>query len=60
MDAPEAERKQLMRRYLMRWHPDKNAAHDRETATAVIQFLNAKRDWFLSPSVMPETATLLP
>lgn len=60
MDAPENERKQLMRRYLMRWHPDKNTPEDRVMCTVVLQFLNSKRDWFLRPEIIPETATLLP
>lgn len=59
IDAPEAERKQVMRKYQMRWHPDKNVSEDKETATAVIQFLNSKKDWFLDSSGVPEAAPLL-
>lgn len=60
IEAPEPERRQIMRRYLMRWHPDKNPPEDRERATVVLQFLNSRRDWFLGRNVTPESATLLP
>ncbi|CAE8718557.1 unnamed protein product, partial [Polarella glacialis] len=58
-DASEEKRKVLMRKYLMRWHPDKNAAEDKETATEVIQYLNSKKVWFLESAAYPETAPLL-
>eukprot|EP00928_Gymnodinium_smaydae_P017332 TRINITY_DN16626_c0_g1_i1.p1 TRINITY_DN16626_c0_g1~~TRINITY_DN16626_c0_g1_i1.p1 ORF type:complete len:418 (+),score=82.00 TRINITY_DN16626_c0_g1_i1:88-1341(+) len=59
VDAPQEERKQLLRRHQMRWHPDKNVAERRHVATAVTQHLNSKRDWFLGPSPSAETAVLL-
>lgn len=59
IDASEADRKQLMRKYMMRWHPDKNTVDDKEIATAVIQYLNSKKEWFLNPSMHPETSPLL-
>lgn len=59
-DTPLADRKQVMRRHLIRWHPDKNSAEDQEVATAVLQFLNAQKKWFLAATAVPEAATLLP
>lgn len=60
VDAPEPERKALIRRHMLRWHPDKHPAGDQATATLVVQFLNAQRHWFLSTTVLPESAPLLP
>jgi len=60
IEEPEPERRRIMRRYLMRWHPDKNPPEERERATAVLQFLNSRRNWFLGRDVLPESATLLP
>ncbi|OLQ10071.1 hypothetical protein AK812_SmicGene6273 [Symbiodinium microadriaticum] len=47
IDAPEDERKRIMRKYLMRWHPDKNQEESKETTTAVIQHLYARKAWFV-------------
>lgn len=58
--APELERKKLLRRHQIQWHPDKNAAERRDLATAVTQFLNSKKAWFLGRSPSMESASLLP
>eukprot|EP00913_Durusdinium_trenchii_P031628 g29618.t1 len=49
MDAPEKKRKQIMRDYLKRWHPDKNDEESKGTATAVTHFLYANKVQFLAP-----------
>eukprot|EP00933_Yihiella_yeosuensis_P006681 TRINITY_DN111429_c0_g1_i1.p1 TRINITY_DN111429_c0_g1~~TRINITY_DN111429_c0_g1_i1.p1 ORF type:complete len:319 (-),score=47.52 TRINITY_DN111429_c0_g1_i1:526-1482(-) len=59
MDASEAEKKQVIRKYLMRWHPDKNPGKDKETATAVLQYIASSKVWFLESSRIPELAPLL-
>eukprot|EP00434_Breviolum_minutum_P012993 symbB.v1.2.011453.t1/scaffold713.1/size170176/2 len=58
-EAPKAERKQIMREYLRRWHPDKNSDESKETATAVIQFLYANKVQFLEQSPSTEVTPLL-
>jgi len=60
VELPQAERKEMMRKHLRRWHPDKNAAEFQEAATQVLQYLNAQRNWFLADTAVPEAATLLP
>ncbi|CAK9085198.1 unnamed protein product, partial [Durusdinium trenchii] len=49
MDAPEKKRKQIMRDYLKRWHPDKNDEESKGTATAVTHFLYANKAPLLRP-----------
>lgn len=41
-----ASRKKTFKFLCLRWHPDKNT-DDKELATAVFQFLQAQRDWYL-------------
>ncbi|CAE7490313.1 unnamed protein product [Symbiodinium sp. CCMP2456] len=60
IDAPEDERKRIMRKYLMRWHPDKNQEESKETTTAVIQHLYARKAWFVEGAPAHEGAPLLP
>ncbi|CAE7490735.1 unnamed protein product [Symbiodinium natans] len=60
INAPEDERKRIMRKYLMRWHPDKNQEESKETTTAVIQHLYARKAWFLEGAARLEVVPLLP
>ncbi|CAE7204720.1 unnamed protein product, partial [Symbiodinium pilosum] len=59
IDAPEEDRKRMMRKYLMRWHPDKNQDESKDTTTAVIQHLYARKAWFVQEASPAETAPLL-
>eukprot|EP00746_Dinoflagellata_sp_MGD_P113061 gnl/MRDRNA2_/MRDRNA2_50062_c0_seq1.p1 gnl/MRDRNA2_/MRDRNA2_50062_c0~~gnl/MRDRNA2_/MRDRNA2_50062_c0_seq1.p1 ORF type:complete len:595 (+),score=89.61 gnl/MRDRNA2_/MRDRNA2_50062_c0_seq1:131-1915(+) len=48
MSAPLGDRKQMLREWTMRWHPDKNSEASKEMSTSVFQYINANKDWFLA------------
>ncbi|CAJ1372195.1 unnamed protein product, partial [Effrenium voratum] len=50
LNASDAERKRIFRKYLMRWHPDKNPEESKATATFVVQYLYTNKAWFLGSS----------
>lgn len=47
-EPEEAERKNLLRDLLRKWHPDKNSEEEKEVVTAIFQYINSNRQIFLA------------
>jgi curved DNA-binding protein CbpA len=48
LEPQEAERKNLFRDLIRKWHPDKNPEEDKDVVTAIFQYINANRQIFLA------------